>query len=170
MQLEGPAEPARLSIGRLCSLLRTLGAGSWAASCLQRAPFPARALQPAPSEHLLLPRRHPLPLGMAGLAYSWLAAHWCGARRRRSEDARVWNEQPQNVPSPSFRFRPRARRSLTLRPGLCLLQVKGPFVPWQVVRDVLHATFEESLDKTSHSVGRRARYIVKNPQAYLNYK
>lgn len=50
------------------------------------------------------------------------------------------------------------------------MQVKGPFVPWQVVRDILHATFEESLDKTSHSVGRRARYIVKNPQAYLNYK
>ncbi|XP_036134876.1 general transcription factor 3C polypeptide 1 isoform X1 [Molossus molossus] len=49
-------------------------------------------------------------------------------------------------------------------------KVKGPFVPWQVVRDVLHATFEESLDKTSHSVGRRARYIVKNPQAYMNYK
>uniref|UniRef100_A0A2R8ZQN7 Ral transcription factor IIIC subunit 1 n=1 Tax=Pan paniscus TaxID=9597 RepID=A0A2R8ZQN7_PANPA len=49
-------------------------------------------------------------------------------------------------------------------------KVKGPFVTWQVVRDILHATFEESLDKTSHSVGRRARYIVKNPQAYLNYK
>ncbi|XP_047388879.1 general transcription factor 3C polypeptide 1 isoform X3 [Sciurus carolinensis] len=49
-------------------------------------------------------------------------------------------------------------------------KVKGPFVPWQVVRDILHATFEESLDKTSHSVGRRARYIVKNPQAHLNYK
>lgn len=49
-------------------------------------------------------------------------------------------------------------------------KVKGPFVPWQVVRDILHATFEESLDKTSHSVGRRARYIVKNPQAYQNYK
>ncbi|XP_004439572.1 PREDICTED: general transcription factor 3C polypeptide 1 [Ceratotherium simum simum] len=49
-------------------------------------------------------------------------------------------------------------------------KVKGPFVPWQVVRDILHATFEESLDKTSHSVGRRSRYIVKNPQAYLNYK
>ncbi|KAG8513544.1 LOW QUALITY PROTEIN: General transcription factor 3C polypeptide 1, partial [Galemys pyrenaicus] len=49
-------------------------------------------------------------------------------------------------------------------------KVKGPFVPWQVVRDILHSTFEESLDKTSHSVGRRARYIVKNPQAYLNYK
>ncbi|XP_036680624.1 general transcription factor 3C polypeptide 1 isoform X3 [Balaenoptera musculus] len=49
-------------------------------------------------------------------------------------------------------------------------KVKGPFVPWQVVRDILHSTLEESLDKTSHSVGRRARYIVKNPQAYLNYK
>ncbi|XP_023596774.1 general transcription factor 3C polypeptide 1 isoform X1 [Trichechus manatus latirostris] len=49
-------------------------------------------------------------------------------------------------------------------------KVKGPFVPWQVVRDILHATLEESLDKTSHSVGRRARYLVKNPQAYLNYK
>uniref|UniRef100_A0A9L0IWV0 Ral transcription factor IIIC subunit 1 n=1 Tax=Equus asinus TaxID=9793 RepID=A0A9L0IWV0_EQUAS len=49
-------------------------------------------------------------------------------------------------------------------------KVKGPFVPWQVVRDILHATFEESLDKTSHSVGRRSRYIVKNPQGYLNYK
>uniref|UniRef100_A0A8C3PF78 Ral transcription factor IIIC subunit 1 n=1 Tax=Chrysemys picta bellii TaxID=8478 RepID=A0A8C3PF78_CHRPI len=49
-------------------------------------------------------------------------------------------------------------------------KVKGPFVPWQVVRDIMHASFEESLDKTSHSVGRRARYIVKNPQTYLNYK
>ncbi|KAF6124687.1 general transcription factor IIIC subunit 1 [Phyllostomus discolor] len=49
-------------------------------------------------------------------------------------------------------------------------KVNGPFVHWQVVRDILHATFEESLDKTSHSVGRRARFIVKNPQGYLNYK
>ncbi|KAM6423805.1 general transcription factor 3C polypeptide 1 isoform 2-T2 [Liasis olivaceus] len=49
-------------------------------------------------------------------------------------------------------------------------KVKGPFVPWQVVRDIMHSSFEESLDKTSHSVGRRARYIVKNPQTYLNYK
>ncbi|XP_072204819.1 general transcription factor 3C polypeptide 1 isoform X2 [Excalfactoria chinensis] len=49
-------------------------------------------------------------------------------------------------------------------------KVKRPFVPWQVVRDIMHASFEESLDKTSHSVGRRARYIVKNPQTYLNYK
>lgn len=64
----------------------------------------------------------------------------------------------------------RALRTLTSRLALCLIQVKGPFVPWQVVRDILHATFEESLDKTSHSVGRRARYIVRNPQAYMNYK
>ncbi|XP_069463928.1 general transcription factor 3C polypeptide 1 [Ambystoma mexicanum] len=49
-------------------------------------------------------------------------------------------------------------------------KVKGPFVPWQVVRDIMHTNMEESLDKTSHSVGRRARYIVKNPQTYLNYK
>ncbi|XP_027539298.1 general transcription factor 3C polypeptide 1 isoform X3 [Neopelma chrysocephalum] len=49
-------------------------------------------------------------------------------------------------------------------------KVKGPFVPWQVVRDVMHSSFEESLDKTSHSVGRRSRYIVRNPQTYLNYK
>ncbi|XP_069726383.1 general transcription factor 3C polypeptide 1 [Phaenicophaeus curvirostris] len=49
-------------------------------------------------------------------------------------------------------------------------KVKGPFVPWQVVRDIMHANFEESLDKTSHSVGRRARYIVRSPQTYLNYK
>nr|XP_033818904.1 general transcription factor 3C polypeptide 1 isoform X2 [Geotrypetes seraphini] len=49
-------------------------------------------------------------------------------------------------------------------------KVKGPFIAWQVVRDILHANFEEALDKTSHSVGRRARYIVKNPQTYLNYR
>ncbi|XP_029432764.1 general transcription factor 3C polypeptide 1 [Rhinatrema bivittatum] len=49
-------------------------------------------------------------------------------------------------------------------------KVKGPFVPWQIVRDIMHANFEESLDKTSHSVGRRARYIVKTPQTYLNYR
>uniref|UniRef100_A0A8C2F3I2 General transcription factor IIIC subunit 1 n=1 Tax=Cyprinus carpio TaxID=7962 RepID=A0A8C2F3I2_CYPCA len=45
-----------------------------------------------------------------------------------------------------------------------------PFVPWTVVRDVLHAEFELSLDKTSLSVGRRARYIMKNPQTCLNYR
>ncbi|KAJ8391852.1 hypothetical protein AAFF_G00084680 [Aldrovandia affinis] len=49
-------------------------------------------------------------------------------------------------------------------------KIKKPFVPWQVVRDLLHAEFEEGLDKTSLSVGRRARYIMKNPQTYLNFK
>ncbi|KAG9477135.1 hypothetical protein GDO78_002502 [Eleutherodactylus coqui] len=48
-------------------------------------------------------------------------------------------------------------------------KVKRPFVPWQVVRDIMHANIDESLDKTSHSIGRRARYIIKNPQTYLNY-
>ncbi|KTG36858.1 hypothetical protein cypCar_00009457 [Cyprinus carpio] len=49
-------------------------------------------------------------------------------------------------------------------------KLKRPFVPWTVVRDVLHAEFELSLDKTSLSVGRRARYIMKNPQTCLNYR
>ncbi|XP_069839754.1 general transcription factor 3C polypeptide 1 [Dendropsophus ebraccatus] len=49
-------------------------------------------------------------------------------------------------------------------------KVNRPFVPWQVVRDIMHACMDESLDKTSHSIGRRARYIIKNPQTYLNYK
>ncbi|XP_061082506.1 general transcription factor 3C polypeptide 1 [Conger conger] len=49
-------------------------------------------------------------------------------------------------------------------------KIKKPFVPWQVVRDLLHAQFEESLDKTSLSVGRRSRYIMKNPQTFLNFK
>ncbi|XP_052356423.1 general transcription factor 3C polypeptide 1-like [Oncorhynchus keta] len=49
-------------------------------------------------------------------------------------------------------------------------KLRRPFVPWCVVRDLLHAEFEESLDKTSPSVGRRSRYILKNPQTYLNYK
>ncbi|KAM4697792.1 general transcription factor 3C polypeptide 1 [Rhinophrynus dorsalis] len=49
-------------------------------------------------------------------------------------------------------------------------KVKGPFVPWQVVRDIMHSNLEESLDKTSRSIGRRARYTIKNPQTYMNYK
>ncbi|MBN3291836.1 TF3C1 factor, partial [Polypterus senegalus] len=49
-------------------------------------------------------------------------------------------------------------------------KVKGPFVPWQAVRDVIHSNLEESLDKTSMSVGRRARHIMKNPQTLLNFK
>ncbi|XP_068100737.1 general transcription factor 3C polypeptide 1 [Hyperolius riggenbachi] len=54
--------------------------------------------------------------------------------------------------------------------SLLNIKVKRPFVPWQVVRNIMHYNFEESLDKTSHSIGRRARYIIKNPQTYLNYK
>lgn len=74
--------------------------------------------------------------------------------------------------APCFVLTPRTRALGPLNAVSTLLpiQVSGLFVPWQVVRDILHATFEESLDKTSHSVGRRARYIVKNPQTYLNYK
>ncbi|XP_078274289.1 general transcription factor IIIC subunit 1 [Rhinoraja longicauda] len=49
-------------------------------------------------------------------------------------------------------------------------KLKGPFVPWQTVRDVLHDYFEEALDKTSLAVGRRSRYILKNPQTMLNYR
>ncbi|XP_028978273.2 general transcription factor 3C polypeptide 1 [Esox lucius] len=49
-------------------------------------------------------------------------------------------------------------------------KMRRPFVPWCVVRDMLHAEFEESLDKTSLSVGRRSRYILKNPQTRLNFK
>uniref|UniRef100_A0A4W5KUU5 Uncharacterized protein n=1 Tax=Hucho hucho TaxID=62062 RepID=A0A4W5KUU5_9TELE len=49
-------------------------------------------------------------------------------------------------------------------------KLRRPFVPWCVVRDLLHAEFEESLDKTSPSVGRRSRYILRNPQTHLNYK
>ncbi|XP_066131590.1 general transcription factor 3C polypeptide 1 [Saccopteryx bilineata] len=101
-------------------------------------------------------------------------------------------EEPQEEKSKKLRYHDEADQSALQRmtrlrvtwsmqeDGLLMLcriasnilntKVKGPFVPWQVVRDILHATFEESLDKTSHSVGRRARYIIKNPQAYLNYK
>ncbi|XP_072568646.1 general transcription factor 3C polypeptide 1 [Paramormyrops kingsleyae] len=49
-------------------------------------------------------------------------------------------------------------------------KIRKPFVPWQVVRDLLHAQFEESLDKTSLAVGRRSRYIMKNSQTDLNFK
>jgi len=50
------------------------------------------------------------------------------------------------------------------------LQLKRPFIPHCVVRDLLHAEFEISVDKTSLAVGRRSRYILKNPQALLNYR
>ncbi|KAA0721645.1 General transcription factor 3C polypeptide 1 TF3C-alpha TFIIIC box B-binding subunit [Triplophysa tibetana] len=49
-------------------------------------------------------------------------------------------------------------------------KLKKPFVPWTVLRDVLHAEFELSCDKTSLSVSRRSRYIMKNPQTTLNYR
>ncbi|CAN9510592.1 unnamed protein product [Ophioblennius macclurei] len=49
-------------------------------------------------------------------------------------------------------------------------KLKRPFVPHCVVRDLLHSEFEVSLDKTSFSVGRRCRYILKNPQTLLNYR
>ncbi|XP_072337768.1 general transcription factor 3C polypeptide 1-like [Scyliorhinus torazame] len=49
-------------------------------------------------------------------------------------------------------------------------KVKGPFVPWQAVRDVMHDYLEVALDKTSLAVGRRSRYILKNPQTMLNYR
>lgn len=51
-----------------------------------------------------------------------------------------------------------------------MLQLKRPFVPHCVVRDLLHAEFEISVDKTSLSVGRRSRHILKNPQTLLNYR
>uniref|UniRef100_A0AAY5EK18 B-block binding subunit of TFIIIC domain-containing protein n=1 Tax=Electrophorus electricus TaxID=8005 RepID=A0AAY5EK18_ELEEL len=49
-------------------------------------------------------------------------------------------------------------------------KIKRPFVAWNVVRDILHKELETSLDKTSLSVGRRSRYIMKNPQTHLNYR
>lgn len=51
-----------------------------------------------------------------------------------------------------------------------VLQLKRAFVPYCVVRDLLHAEFEISMDKTSVAVGRRSRYILKNPQTLLNYR
>ncbi|XP_068582952.1 general transcription factor 3C polypeptide 1 [Cebidichthys violaceus] len=49
-------------------------------------------------------------------------------------------------------------------------KLKRPYVPYCVVRDLLHAEFEISMDKTSVAVGRRTRYILKNPQTLLNYR
>ncbi|KAK3530144.1 hypothetical protein QTP86_014777, partial [Hemibagrus guttatus] len=48
--------------------------------------------------------------------------------------------------------------------------IKKPFVGWNVVRDILHRDLELSQDKTSLAVGRRSRYIMKNPQTHLNYR
>ncbi|XP_029909764.1 general transcription factor 3C polypeptide 1 [Myripristis murdjan] len=49
-------------------------------------------------------------------------------------------------------------------------KLKRPFIPHCVVRDLLQAEFEKSMDKTSVAVGRRTRYILKNPQTLLNYR
>ncbi|XP_069023396.1 general transcription factor 3C polypeptide 1 [Embiotoca jacksoni] len=49
-------------------------------------------------------------------------------------------------------------------------KLKRAFVPHCVVRDLLHTEFEISVDKTSVAVGRRSRYILKNPQTLLNYR
>ncbi|MEQ2200914.1 hypothetical protein XENOCAPTIV_004812, partial [Xenoophorus captivus] len=49
-------------------------------------------------------------------------------------------------------------------------KLNRPFVPHCVVRDLLHAEFDISKDKTSLSVGRRSRYILKNPRTLLNYR
>ncbi|XP_034542767.1 general transcription factor 3C polypeptide 1 [Notolabrus celidotus] len=49
-------------------------------------------------------------------------------------------------------------------------KLKRPFIPHCVVRDLLHTEFEISVDKTSVAVGRRSRYILKNPQTLLNYR
>ncbi|CAJ1053996.1 general transcription factor 3C polypeptide 1 [Xyrichtys novacula] len=49
-------------------------------------------------------------------------------------------------------------------------KLKRPFIPHCVVRDLLHSEFEISADKTSVAVGRRSRYILKNPQTLLNYR
>uniref|UniRef100_A0A3B4UME3 Ral transcription factor IIIC subunit 1 n=1 Tax=Seriola dumerili TaxID=41447 RepID=A0A3B4UME3_SERDU len=49
-------------------------------------------------------------------------------------------------------------------------KLKRPFIPHCGVRDLLHTEFEMSMDKTSVAVGRRSRYILKNPQTLLNYR
>ncbi|RVE75929.1 hypothetical protein OJAV_G00003620 [Oryzias javanicus] len=49
-------------------------------------------------------------------------------------------------------------------------KLERPFVAHCVVRDMLHAEFKISEDKTSRAVGRRSRYILKNPQTLLNYR
>uniref|UniRef100_A0A3B3DSN7 Ral transcription factor IIIC subunit 1 n=1 Tax=Oryzias melastigma TaxID=30732 RepID=A0A3B3DSN7_ORYME len=49
-------------------------------------------------------------------------------------------------------------------------KLQRPFVPYCVVRDMLHAEFKISEDKTSSAVARRSRCILKNPQTLLNYR
>ncbi|XP_041062206.1 general transcription factor 3C polypeptide 1-like isoform X2 [Carcharodon carcharias] len=107
-------------------------------------------------------------------------------KKRRKEDL------PQQEKTKRFRFQDDADRSALRRMTklrvtwtaqedsllmLCRVashvlnkKVKGPFVPWQTVRDVMHDYLEVALDKTSLAVGRRSRYILKNPQTMLNYR
>ncbi|XP_078096867.1 general transcription factor IIIC subunit 1 isoform X2 [Mustelus asterias] len=107
-------------------------------------------------------------------------------KKRRKEDL------PQPEKTKRFRFQDDADRSALRRMTklrvtwtaqedsllmLCRVashvlnkKVKGPFVPWQTVRDVMHNYLEVALDKTSLAVGRRSRYILKNPQTMLNYR
>uniref|UniRef100_A0A1A8EMJ4 General transcription factor IIIC, polypeptide 1, alpha 220kDa n=2 Tax=Nothobranchius korthausae TaxID=1143690 RepID=A0A1A8EMJ4_9TELE len=49
-------------------------------------------------------------------------------------------------------------------------KLKKVYVPYCIVRDLLHAEFQISEDKTSLAVGRRTKYILKNPQTYLNFR
>nr|XP_057921258.1 general transcription factor 3C polypeptide 1-like [Doryrhamphus excisus] len=49
-------------------------------------------------------------------------------------------------------------------------KLRRTFVGHCVVRDLLQVEFEISEDKTSLAVGRRSRYILKNPQAFLNFR
>ncbi|XP_072026840.1 general transcription factor 3C polypeptide 1-like [Amphiura filiformis] len=46
----------------------------------------------------------------------------------------------------------------------------GAFVPWFVIRDVMHKNIERSKDKTTKSLAKRSHHIMKNPSTYLNFK
>ncbi|XP_077380152.1 general transcription factor 3C polypeptide 1 isoform X2 [Festucalex cinctus] len=49
-------------------------------------------------------------------------------------------------------------------------KLQRAFVAYCLVRDLLQLEFQLSEDKTSVAVGRRTRYILKNPQTFLNYR
>ncbi|XP_059510098.1 general transcription factor 3C polypeptide 1-like isoform X2 [Stegostoma tigrinum] len=111
---------------------------------------------------------------------------------KKQKKKRKKEEMPQQEKTKRFRFQDDADRSALRRMTklrvtwtaqedsllmLCRVashilnkKVKGPFVPWQTVRDVMHSYLEVALDKTSLAVGRRSRYILKNPQTMLNYR
>ncbi|XP_051878324.1 general transcription factor 3C polypeptide 1 [Pristis pectinata] len=113
-------------------------------------------------------------------------------KKARKKKKKAAEEAPQQGKAKRFRFTDDADRSALRRMTklrvtwtaqedsllmLCRVashvlnkKVKGPFVPWQTVRDVMHDYFEVALDKTSLAVGRRSRYILKNPQTMLNYR